>query len=346
MIKVKLSLRRGYHHQHHNRHATEADCEGMFVTSGHRHHRPPSLARKSRCRSESSESAAAWKTVHPKRLNQLHSQYSSATATNEELLRLVLKQGEVIRKQLKKLRHSEHQIGYLEDKTHRARVKKHGSNYLLETYLKGLSDAVDPEADSSLAVDKNSDSGVMTEGDSEQSHNNNPKITKNTKTLERLSLSSEEFGKDLKDDDTSSTVSEATVREQLELYEKITKVNKRLLKEEEALVRLDVNIRKYEKNKEGTEEVSKALNKLRTDMTKSACEMQHNEIVLEEIVEKLESRRLYLDNLYRDIANEDKEYEMLQALLFSKAQQASEYESRRYRPPQLYQTKELLDTLV
>nr|CAI5832932.1 unnamed protein product [Callosobruchus analis] len=153
----------------------------MFVTSGHRHHRPPSLARKSRCRSESSESAVAWKTVHPKRLNQLHSQYSSTCATNEELLRLVLKQGEVIRKQLKKLRHSEHQIGFLEDKTHRARVKKHGSNYLLETYLKGLSEAVDPEADSSVAADKNSDSGVMTEGDSEQSQNNNTKITRSAK---------------------------------------------------------------------------------------------------------------------------------------------------------------------
>lgn len=66
-------------------------------------------------------------------------------------------------------RHSEHQIGYLEDKTHRARVRKHGSNYLLETYLKGLSEAVDPEQDTFIA-DKNSDSGVMTEGDSEQSN--------------------------------------------------------------------------------------------------------------------------------------------------------------------------------
>lgn len=62
-------------------------------------------------------------------------------------------------------RHSENQIGFLEDKTHRARVRKHGSNYLLETYLKGLPDAADtPEV--SPSADKNSDSGVMTEGDS------------------------------------------------------------------------------------------------------------------------------------------------------------------------------------
>jgi Ras association domain-containing protein 9/10 len=62
----------------------------------------------------------------------------------------------------------------LEDKTHKARVRKHGSNYLLETYLKGLSEAVDPENEVNLCTDKNSDSGVMTEGDSEQSNTNKP----------------------------------------------------------------------------------------------------------------------------------------------------------------------------
>jgi hypothetical protein len=53
-------------------------------------------------------------------------------------------------------------------------VRKHGSNYLLETYLKGLSEAVDPENEVNLCTDKNSDSGVMTEGDSEQSNTNKP----------------------------------------------------------------------------------------------------------------------------------------------------------------------------
>lgn len=77
-------------------------------------------------------------------------------------------------------RHNEHQIGYLEDKAHRARVRKHGSNYLLETYLNGLSEAVYPDPNDSLIHDKNSDSGVMTEGDSEQSNANNavPKLSR------------------------------------------------------------------------------------------------------------------------------------------------------------------------
>ncbi|KAJ8971597.1 hypothetical protein NQ314_000622, partial [Rhamnusium bicolor] len=238
---------------------------------------------------------------------------------------------------------------YLEDKTHRARVRKHGSNYLLETYLKGLSEAVDPENDDGLVVDKNSDSGVMTEGDSEQSNTNNNKPSRSVETsFERFSPSSEEFSKDLKDDDTSSSVSEATIREQLELFDKITKLNKLLLKEEESLVRLDANLRKYDKNKSSTEEVSKALTKLRTEMTKSACEMQHNEIVLEETIEKLEDRRVYLENLHRDLANEDQEYEMLQALLFSSAQQKFESKAvdKKCKSHHIYQTKELLDTLV
>lgn len=162
---------------------------------------------------------------------------------------------------------------------------------------------------------------------------------------ERFSLSSEEFSKDIKDDDTSSTVSETTVKEQLELLEKINKLNKRLLKKEEALVRLDANLKKYDKDKTITEEVGKALQTLRTNMTKSSCEMQHNEIVLEETIEKLENRRLFLENLHRDLANEEREYEMLQALLFSKVQQQHDVNRTRHRS-NLYQTKELLDTLV
>lgn len=72
-------------------------------------------------------------------------------------------------------RHSEHQIGFLEEKAHKARAKKHGSNYLLETYLRGLAEVA--EEDPTQSGDKNSDSGVVTEGDSEQSNHVNLKQT-------------------------------------------------------------------------------------------------------------------------------------------------------------------------
>lgn len=50
--------------------------------------------------------------------------------------------------------------------------------------MKSLSEAVEPDAET-LGVDKNSDSGVMTEGDSEQSNPNN----KTTRTAEVHNLS-------------------------------------------------------------------------------------------------------------------------------------------------------------
>lgn len=130
----------------------------------------------------------------------------------------------------------------------------------------------------------------------------------------------------------------------MELLEKIAKLNKRLLREEERLVRLDANLRKYDKNKPNeNEEITKTLCKIRTDMTKSACEMQHNEIVLEETMDMLEKRRNFLDSLYSDLLHEDQEYEMLQALLYSSTPQKS---NKDCAPRNLYHTKELLDTLV
>lgn len=125
----------------------------------------------------------------------------------------------------------------------------------------------------------------------------------------------------------------------------ISKINKRLLKEEECLVRLQANLKKCDKIKTDTEEISKKLSSLRTEMAKSACEMQHNNIVLEETQETLSQRRMYLENLHKDLLSEDKEYEMLQALLYS-YQQTQISASRHHNYHQPHYTKELLDTLV
>lgn len=72
--------------------------------------------------------------------------------------------------------------------------------------------------------------------------------------------------------------------------------------------------------------------------------MQHNEVVLEETMEMLLSRRHYLENLHRDLANEDQEHEMLQALMYSSRRQRHNGESSC--SPYYSHTKELLDTLV
>lgn len=148
----------------------------------------------------------------------------------------------------------------------------------------------------------------------------------------------------MKDDDTSSTVSDGNIREQVELFEMISKLNKRLLKEEECLVRLHANLKKYDKPVSSkSDDMSKTLTDLRTEMAKSACEMQHNEVVLEETKEMLDHRRTYLENLHRDLMNEDQECEMLQALLYTSHQRKVK---KNYIPYKPHYTKELLDTLV
>lgn len=121
----------------------------------------------------------------------------------------------------------------------------------------------------------------------------------------------------------------------------ILKINKRLLKEEECLVRLHANMKKYDKAQSVNDELNKALSNLRTDMAKSACEMQHNEVVLEETRELISNRRTYLENLHKDLVNEEQEHEMLQALLYAQSQE--KYHQPSYKT---HYTKELLDTLV
>lgn len=124
----------------------------------------------------------------------------------------------------------------------------------------------------------------------------------------------------------------------------IARINRKILKEEECIARLHANIKKLEKEeKSSSEDLSKTLTSLRSKMAKSACEMQHNEVVLEETTEKLTSRKSYLEHLHKDLVDEEIEFEMLQALLYSSTPIRSR--ENYYRQNTSY-TKEALDTLV
>lgn len=61
--------------------------------------------------------------------------------------------------QKKKCRDREHEISKIEEERHHLREKEHGKNYLLETYLNGMHEAVDDKE----ITTGNSDSGVHTE---------------------------------------------------------------------------------------------------------------------------------------------------------------------------------------
>lgn len=152
----------------------------------------------------------------------------------------------------------------------------------------------------------------------------------------------------MKDDDNISNVSESTIKAHVKLLENILKINKSLLQEEEHISKLDSYIKKYDRNKSTEQqqvnvEVNTELSQLTTEMTKSACEMQHNEIVLEEILEVLDTRRKHLALLHQELTSQDQEHEMLQALLYSNSQKRTRQEPFLYNG---YHTKEMLDTLV
>lgn len=125
-----------------------------------------------------------------------------------------------------------------------------------------------------------------------------------------------------KEQEQSTNEDNFNIKEQVETWDMLNKINKKLLKEEEMLVRLHISLRKYERNKDDFDKIQKSLADLRTDMAKSACEMQHNAVVLEETTEKLDSRRSQMHNLQKELGLADQENEMLQTLMYSKEVQA------------------------
>lgn len=142
----------------------------------------------------------------------------------------------------------------------------------------------------------------------------------------------------------------------------IHKMNKRLLKEEEGLVRLHANLKKYDKNKvisnnsssscfnnknynNNSDTMNRILTNLRAEMAKSACEMQHNEVVLEETREFINNRRSYLDTLHKDLMNEEHEHDMLQTLLYTQQKNKEEryhHLQQQQQPPPQQQSQHLL----
>lgn len=123
----------------------------------------------------------------------------------------------------------------------------------------------------------------------------------------------------------------------------MSKLNKRLLKEEEKLVRLHISIKKYERNKNDFDQMQKSLLELRTDMAKSACEMQHNAIVLDETTEMLDAKKLCLSELQKELSKVEQEHEMLSAIKISQDLKVNMQPTYVHQYP--HHTKEL-NTLV
>ncbi|GFG34160.1 hypothetical protein Cfor_08150 [Coptotermes formosanus] len=259
-------------------------------------------------------------TIHPRRLAQLHHHHhhnqkdlsNKLPETIERLMKLILAQGETIQNQLRRLHDREYQIERLEGETHRARVETLGSNYLLETYLN--LDAED--ADEEDEEEKGDDSGVLTEGGSDQTPPPPPEVPSSTvKSAEKSG-----DGPDPANDQDEATL--LNLKARIELWEKLVKVNKRLEREEECLVRLHIKFRRYKNSQaEGfisrtdqetdeemlriREALLRDLERVRLELEQGTRELERNALALVETEALLDARRHYLRRLQAELEASD-----------------------------------------
>lgn len=260
-------------------------------------------------------------TIHPRRLAQLHHHQQQQTRKNfsnklpetiERLMKLILAQGETIQNQLRRLHDRDHQIERMESETHRTRVETLGSNYLLETYLKLEREDADEEDEE----EKGDDSGVVTEGGSDQVPPTLPEAPPSTANSAEKSSDGSEPAVD--EDDATLL----NLKARVELWEKLAKVNKRLQREEECLVRLHIKFRRYknsqaeglrllpeqeidEENLRIRDALLRDLERVRLELEQGTRELEHNALALAETETLLDARRHYLKRLQAELEASD-----------------------------------------
>lgn len=206
-------------------------------------------------------------------------------------------------------------------------MEKHGTNYLLESYLRDLGRC--SEVNDSQAG--NSDSGVgVGSGTPPRRH------TKHKSRRERHLMREHYFTKELTDicqvnserlmqtqtdtDSEASTDELSRIREEIELLEKFAIINKRLHREEELVVRLTAKVKRYmDENKanscENVSQVRMLLDKIDQDLVNTAKEMQDNAVELEKADREIESRMKLLDELTLELEEEELQNAVLERQL-------------------------------
>lgn len=206
-------------------------------------------------------------------------------------------------------------------------MEKHGTNYLLESYLRDLGRC--SEVNDSQAG--NSDSGVgVGSGTPPRRH------TKHKSRRERHLMREHYFTKELTDicqvnserlmqtsNDTDSDASSdelSRIREEIELLEKLAIINKRLHREEELVVRLTAKVKRYmDENKanscENASQVTILLDKIEEELGKTAKEMQDNALELEKTDREIECRMKLLDELTLELEEEELQNAVLERQL-------------------------------
>lgn len=243
------------------------------------------------------------------------------------LVSVIQHQSKTIHQQLDKLREQEKVIDHLEDQTHKNRMEKHGSNYLLESYLRDFGRCNEVQ-DSQAA---NSDSGVgVGSGTPPRRH------TKHKSRRERHLMREHYFTKELtdicqvnaerlaqaqNDTDSDASADELTkIREEIELLEKMAIINKRLHREEELVVRLTAKVKRYvDENKayscENVSQVKMLIDKIEKEFNDTTKEMEDNSIELSKASTDIEYRMKLLEELTLELEEEECQHGILERQL-------------------------------
>ncbi|XP_065343938.1 ras association domain-containing protein 10-like isoform X2 [Cloeon dipterum] len=258
-------------------------------------------------------------TVHPKRL--IDDENKPFSDTIEHLMKLILAQGETIQTQLRRLHDRDEQILSIEHQVHSSRQERLGSNYLLETYLKDLDANKGGEDDSGVAE------------------------VENAKQEEEEGEVAGEAEEPEDAEDTEAQRALVEMRACIALWERVVRVNKRLEKEEQCLVKLHVKLRRLseaEPAQEATDLITSeaiAIVKEQIEEADAVCnaqqmEIDQNELRLQETCEQLQERHRLLDYLQEELRESELEEEQLrhwlQELTYKKHQQIQQQQQMHH----------------
>ncbi|KAL0273337.1 UNVERIFIED_CONTAM: hypothetical protein PYX00_006030 [Menopon gallinae] len=259
----------------------------------------------------------------------------------EKLMKLILAQGATIQSQLQKLKEREEQIESLEHERHRERVEKNGRNYLLETYLGSLNEAEipeeaekteKPEAEVAAREEKTAvpQRGKRSKSESRPEGKENGNGLKRALSDNAIPESCETWEE--AKEESKDLVELRRIQSQVEMWEKVFKINKKLEREEENLVRLHIKIKRFqaentkfvkdEEEEEGSQEVDrdrevvqKDLETLREDLDQNSKEIYQNFTKLKENDQVVEKKRGILQRLMTDLEETEHEHSMLSEMV-------------------------------
>lgn len=244
----------------------------------------------------------------------------------EQLIKLVITQGEAIQAQLKKLRQQEVQIERYEEKMHKIRTSQHGENYVVDTYLQD-----------DLAKHRRPKRRDKSPSKKDHHHHlhfhSKPKEDK--PEVKVASTNDPEECDDLAGD--AETIKEKTV-----LMENIFQLNVKLTQEEERLVKLGLKLRKLAERQRKSEweqismqDLTQELDQLKSVTNSQSKEIEENEENLTGLEQLLDDKHDHIAYLTREIQLIDEQSELLQrkvlelATIEMAAEKVSDGESHR-----------------